>query len=182
MFSQAELTSPRVTTSSSEYRIGLKSRSVIAEINALSPGRLASSERRSSISQPHCTPRDTAGSLLLVAASRPLDDCACGSLLVHLISDIQRPQNEAVPVGVWDNTPCTSPQNCATRHSPDTELVVRTRPTPLIESTGRVSCSTKPHPTAGDSMPTATCTPVRGEGRRPAAGAAKARGPRLQPS
>ena len=27
--------------------------------------------------------RDTACSLLLVAASRPLDDCACGSLKVH---------------------------------------------------------------------------------------------------
>ena len=119
MFSQAELTSPRVTTSSSEYRIGLKSRSVIAEINALSPGRLASSERRSSISQPHCTPRDTAGSLLLVAASRPLDDCACGSLLVHLISDIQNSKRGRSRRDVGQHTVHKSPELChktLTRH------------------------------------------------------------------
>jgi len=53
-----------------------------------------------------------------------------------------------------------SPELCHKTLAPDTELVVRTRPTPLIESTGSVSCSTKPHPTVGDSMPTATCTPA----------------------
>ena len=91
-------------------------------MNALSPGRLAWSERWSSISQPHfCAPRDTQ---LAPCSLWPLHGRLTTAHVV-VCSYIQSVHIQTTkrgrPVGVWDNTPCTSPQNCATRHSRPTQ-------------------------------------------------------------
>ena len=67
-------------------------------------------------------------------------------------------------------------------HTRDAQTVVRTERTPLIETPGSDPCSTVPRSTAGDSRSAAACTVVGGEGRQPAAGAAKACRPRRRPS
>ena len=93
------------------------------------------------------------------------------------------PPNKAILSILWDSTPCTQvPRSRHMALTHDAKTVVRTERTPLIETPGSDPCSTEPRKTAGDSRSAATCTAVGGEGRQPAAGAAKACRPRRRPS
>ena len=128
------------------------------------------------------TVRDAAVSLSLAASSQPFEECVCGSCW-YIIQYKYIPPNKAILSILWDSTPCTQvPRSRHMALTHDAQTVVRTERTPLIETPGSDPCSTEPRSTARDSRSAATCTAVGGEGRQPAAGAAKACRPRRRPS
>jgi len=131
------------------------------------------------------TVRDAAVSLSLAASSRPFEECVCGSCW-YIIQYRYIPPNKAILSIVWDSTPCT--QVPRSRHTAPTLPHTR-RTNRRANGTHAAHRDARQRPMqhratldSGRLEVGGSLHSSGGEGRQPAAGAAKACRPRRRPS